>query len=105
MKVIVVTQLTPTPENRGGTSALLYALLRYRPSDVEVTILSYNFNRISCEEIREISALLNAKIDLLEIPRVFLRFRRSVWLTRYQKYFGRKSMAKRLITKELVEDL
>ena len=55
MKVVVVTGFTPTPENTRGISGLLYAILRYRPKNVEVKIFTFNNNRIEDGEIKNVS--------------------------------------------------
>ena len=39
MKVVVVTEWTPTPENRGGISALHYSLIKFRPQGVDIKVL------------------------------------------------------------------
>ena len=86
MRITVITGLTPTPENRKGISALLYSLICYRPSDVEVKIYSYNLNTISDDEILQISRQLNAEIKVIKMPKWFNLFRRSSWLTRFNKF-------------------
>lgn len=69
MKVSVITAFTPTPENRGGISALIYSLLAYKPDDVEIQLFSYNFNKIPNGEVLEISRDLNIEIHIVDVPR------------------------------------
>lgn len=50
MKILAVTFFTPYKENYKGISALLYSLLKYRSSDVEVMLYSYNANQLPIEK-------------------------------------------------------
>ena len=68
MKVSVVTGFTPTEENVRGISGLIYALIKYRPEDVDLKIYSYNLNRISEEEIKKLEKELHAHIILVRKP-------------------------------------
>lgn len=69
MKVSVITAYTPTPENRGGISALIYSLLAFRPQDVDVKIYTYNMNHIPKEECEKIAKDLNAEIEPVSLPK------------------------------------
>ena len=69
MKIIVITAFTPTPENRGGISALIYSLIANRPENVHIKIYSYNMNKIPFNDIKIISTKLNADIDIIRLPK------------------------------------
>lgn len=69
MKVSVITAYTPTSENRGGISALIYSLIANRPSNVYIKVYSYNMNKIPPNEIEQISRILNIEIVILAIPK------------------------------------
>ena len=89
MKVVVVTGFTPTPENRGGISALIYSLLNYRPEYVDIKIYSLNDNQIVNEEISVISKKLRSDISIIERPRTIWDFIGKTWSARLQKlYWG-----------------
>ena len=48
-----------------GPSALNYYLMRNRDMDVQISIFSFNVNRISSDEISKIERELNVKIYLM----------------------------------------
>ncbi len=68
MKICFITLFTPTSENRMGPSALNYYLMRNRDMDVQISIFSFNVNRISSDEISKIERELNVKIYLMSLP-------------------------------------
>lgn len=68
MKILVVTFFTPYKENYKGISALLYSLLKYRSSDVEVVLYSYNANQLPFEKIRDVERELGIKISFIPFP-------------------------------------
>lgn len=105
MKVVVVTGFTPTPENRGGISALIYSLLRFRPRDIEVKIFSLNLNKIDVEEIRLISERLQAEIDLIEPKKTFWHFIGSKWSARLQKISWKALSARDVVTNNFLKVL
>ena len=72
MKVSVITAFTPTSENRGGISALIYSLIANRPSNVYIKVYSYNMNKILPNEIEQISRILNIEIVIITIPKWYL---------------------------------
>ena len=59
---------TPTSENRMGPSALNYYLMRNRDMDVQISIFSFNVNRISSDEISKIERNLMLKFILCHCP-------------------------------------
>lgn len=85
MRVIVVTEWTPTPENRGGISALHYSLIKFRPHNVDVKVFTYNLNRIKRKEIEDLEKELNADIEVLRYPKRFSIIGKK-WRARYEKY-------------------
>lgn len=68
MKILAVTFFTPYKENYKGISALLYSLLKYRSSDVEVMLYSYNANQLPIEKIYEVERELDIKISFIPFP-------------------------------------
>lgn len=105
MKVVVVTGLTPTPENRGGISALLYALLRFRPNDVRLKIYSYNFNKLSSEDIKQLEADLKVTIEVVSPTSLFRLFNNSVWLSRFSKFFRMKPIENWLFSHKVINNI
>lgn len=106
MKVVVVTYLTPTPENRGGISALLYALLRFRPKDVEVVIFSFNLNQIGGDELLKISKDLSSKVTILGLPsryRLYEALKDNKWFVRFAKFANWPHLLKALFDKKNIE--
>ena len=105
MKVVVVTALTPTPENRGGISALIYSLLRFRPRDIEVKIYTLNLNKIGSEEIVLISKQLQAEINLIEPKNTLWHFIGNKWLARLQKLSWKAISARDVVTNNFLKVL
>lgn len=68
MKILAVTFFTPYKENYKGISALLYSLLKYRSSDVEVVLYSYNANQLPIEKIYEVEREIGIKIRFIPFP-------------------------------------
>lgn len=71
MKVICVTAFTPTPENRGGISALLYHLLEARNMGIKVKVLTFNLNKIPKDEINIIASLLSIEMEIAPIHQLY----------------------------------
>lgn len=106
MKVVIVTYLTPTPENRGGISALLYALLRFRPNDVDIKIYSFNINQIGKAELLNISEHLKAEITILDLPseyKLYQSYKDNKWFVRFNKFFCRPNINKALFDRRNVK--
>ena len=66
MKVVFITPVTPFKENRGGPSGHPYHLMLNRPGDIEITVYSYNSNRLSSDLIHNVEQELNVTIKLLK---------------------------------------
>lgn len=66
MKVVFITPVTPFKENRGGPSGHPYHLMLKRPADIEITVYSYNSNRLSSDLIHNVEQELNVTIKLLK---------------------------------------
>ena len=47
MKIILITYVTPTPDNFKAASALSFHLCKYRPENAELEIYSFNANNVS----------------------------------------------------------
>jgi glycosyltransferase involved in cell wall biosynthesis len=67
MKISLITNITPTPDNYRAASALSFHLIKYRPSDVEIEVYSFNSNGVESDRISDIEGDLHAKINV--IPR------------------------------------
>ena len=68
MRLNLLTIYTPTHENVKGPSALPYYLLKYRDTDIEVEVYSFNLNEIKEVTIREVEQQLKLKIHVLDLP-------------------------------------
>ncbi|MBR5118175.1 MAG: glycosyltransferase family 1 protein [Muribaculaceae bacterium] len=66
MKVVFITPVTPFKENRGGPSGHPYHLMLKRPADIEITVYSYNSNRLSSDLIQNVEQELNVTIKFLK---------------------------------------
>jgi hypothetical protein len=71
MKIILVTVMTPAPENIRGTSALPYHLMIERDKSIEIEAYSFNLNNLNPQQIRQAEDDLNITIHLLDKPRWF----------------------------------
>lgn len=105
MIVNILTGLTPTPENRGGISALLYALLFSRPECVKINIFTFNLNAIDAETVKKLEINLRANLHVLNIPKSYLYCKKNKWLIRVMKFLGNTDIHKLLFTKEIVKTL
>lgn len=103
MKVVVVTEWTPTPENRGGISALHYSIIKYRPLNVDVKVYTYNLNHISKEELKEISKKLNAEICVLSCPRKWYNGFGRKWRGRYELYIKKYPPSSNFYNRDLIK--
>ena len=65
MKVVFVTNVTPATENIRGVSAHPYFLLKYRPKNIEVLMLTYNQNRMSDDYLKNLQNDLKCQIEVL----------------------------------------
>ena len=101
MKVCVVTGYTPTEENTRGISGLLYSLLRYRPSNVDLKIFTFNFNRIEHLQMQDLQVELNAEIYEVKPPR-WTKLFSNVWMWRVSKFFMKLPLECYMVTDELV---
>lgn len=104
MKVSVVTGFTPTEENVRGISGLIYALIKYRPEDVDLKIYSYNLNRISEEEIKKLEKELHAHIILVRKP-YWMRIFDNTLMGHFNKFCMRLPMVCYEISEVLVNQL
>lgn len=102
MKVCVVTGYTPTEENTRGISGLIYSLLKYRPSYVDLRILTFNFNRIQQTQIEDLQVELNAEIKEVKPPR-WIKLFTNVWMWRISKFFMRLPLECYMVTDKLVK--
>ena len=105
MKIIVVTALTPTPENRGGISALLYSLLRFRPDGIDLKVYTLNLNRVSQEELYEISQQLLADVETISTPKTIVNCINKKWIARLQKLYWGAPDVNNLVSREFIARL
>ncbi len=105
MKVVVVTGLTPTPENKGGISALIYSTIYFRPKEVETKIYTFNINHVCNKEIANLAEQLRSEIKVIPIPSKFIKYSKNEWLTRYDKFFRWNPLKNDLINKQFVKTL
>ena len=68
MKIILISNITPTPDNYKAASALSYHLIKYRPDDVEMEAYIFNENHVSQEQLAIISKDLNMNIHVQKEP-------------------------------------
>lgn len=66
MKVLLVTGFTPYKENYKGISALEYYLIKYRPTWVNIKIISYNLNLMKPSDIDIVKKELNCEIICID---------------------------------------
>lgn len=65
MKIILITYVTPTPDNFNAASALSFHLCKYRPANIELEIYSFNGNNVPQNVIQHIEKELNASIHIV----------------------------------------
>ena len=65
MKIILITYVTPTPDNFKAASALSFHLCKYRPENAELEIYSFNANNVSENVVQHIGKELNANIHIV----------------------------------------
>lgn len=65
MKIVLITHTTPSSDNIRGTSALPYHLMVERDKNVSIDIYTYNINRLSKEDIKEVERKLEVHIHLI----------------------------------------
>ena len=104
MKVVVVTGFTPTPENTRGISGLLYAILKYRPEYIDLKIISFNFNKISIEQIKELEKDLQSSIMIQRPPR-WVFFFNNIWGWRFNKFFMSEPLECSYVSKSLIKNV
>lgn len=92
MSFIIIAFIIPFVENRGGTSALPYHLMKgWLPSPLPLPqkearnciIYSYNANKLTDKQIAEVERELGTEIRLLELPRWYR------WLFKFHLLFLR----------------
>lgn len=90
MKILTITAFTPTPENKGGISALIYHLIINRPQNIHIDLYSFNLNKIDKNEISDIEYGLDIKIHLLNQSKRIKFIYEHDWLHKisliFQKY-------------------
>ena len=64
-RILLITHYTPTKDNYNGPSALMYHLLKNRPRNIELKILSFNRNQVPKQIIIDNSKILDASISLI----------------------------------------
>lgn len=92
-KVAFISLFVPTPENRGGASALPYHLLKFRPAGTKVRLYCFNINNIPADDVRRIESELALSITLLParrrlLPGSLMRLLKPRPLLSYQRLPG-----------------
>ena len=105
MKIIVVTALTPTPENRRGISALLYSLIQYRPKGIDLKVYTLNLNRIEQVERHEFSQQLSAEVETISTPKTIVNCLNKKWVARFQKLKWGVPSVNNLVSQEFIAKL
>ena len=54
MNIVLISNITPTPDNYKAASALSYHLIKYRPDDVEIEVYSFNSNSVNIDRVKKI---------------------------------------------------
>ncbi|MDY6207023.1 MAG: glycosyltransferase [Prevotella sp.] len=67
MRIVLITTVTPTPDNYRAASALPYHLLKYRSKKINVIVYSFNSNCVDDKRRKEIAEDLHIEIKV--IPR------------------------------------
>lgn len=80
MNVSVITAFTPTPENRGGISALIYSIISHRPQEIGIKVYTYNFNNIPLDEFEILAKTMNVEIVEVKIPKWYRLVSSRQWL-------------------------
>lgn len=76
MNIVLITNVTPTPDNYRSASALSYHLIKFRPHGINISIYTFNCNNVSSNKIRDIENGLDAKIFIVPKSRpISLLFR------------------------------
>lgn len=70
MKIVLITQLTPTEDNVNGPSALMYHLLINRGEDISLDVFTRNSNCVAEADISNIAVKLNATIEVFSNMKV-----------------------------------
>lgn len=83
MKIILITPVTPTKDNINGPTAHPFHILMGRARNIDVTIYSFNSNKLKAEEINDVERTLDVKIKIMEAPR-WIR-----WVIHYHLIFVR----------------
>lgn len=65
MRIVLISNLMPTPDNYKAASALSYHLLKYRPDHIDVICYSFNANQVPSNLIGQISKDLRMEIRIV----------------------------------------
>lgn len=68
-KILTISFFTPASENIRGISALIYTLIKHRPTNVDIRLLTYNANNLNRTKIEAVKKELNIDIEVLEFPK------------------------------------
>lgn len=73
MKTIdVISFFTPYHENIRGISALIYYLIKFRPSTIKLKLYTFNANNLSTDEINVVSKELGIQIVCVDLPKWYV---------------------------------
>lgn len=77
MKIVLITPVTPTKDNINGPTAHPFHILMGRARNIDVTLYSFNSNKLKAEEINDVERTLDVKIKIMEESRW------TKWVIRY----------------------
>lgn len=80
MNISVITAFTPTPENRGGISALIYSIISHRPKGIGIKVYSYNMNNIPLKEFEGLAKAMNVEMTEVKLPKWYRWISSKKWL-------------------------
>lgn len=88
MKTIdIISFFTPYHENIRGISALIFYLIKFRPSTIKLNLYTYNANNLSIDEINMVSKELDIKIVCLNLPKWYVFLEKIKLLGKINLFF------------------
>jgi len=89
VRILVLSFFMPYWENKGGISALIYSLLKYRPQDISLKLYSFNANGLTTGEIQNVETKLGLPVNVLGLPKWFLFLRRLKFYRKIELFFSK----------------
>lgn len=104
MKIALITLSTPTPDNVRTASALGYHIAKFRNSNIELDIFSYNLNKINVGQLDEIGKELNSQITIIPITNC-VKYLFKSWSAPIRAFVPKPMLAYLKLSSNLVEKL